>query len=77
MNLIILFFAGLVAGIVVSQIQKTDTQGPVVDIMFGMMGAMLMGGMVSQFTKFNPIILIIAIVGAVLFIEIGRVVPEP
>ena len=76
MELLILFISGLIVGIAISQIQRTKEQGPFVDIIFGIMGATIIGGMVSQLTKFNPVIVVLAILGAVLFIEIERTVPN-
>lgn len=77
MNVLMLFFIGLIAGIVVSRIQKSTLQEPVSDIALGMMGALLLGSLVSQFISLNEVLIIAGAVGAVLFIEMGRALPEP
>lgn len=75
MNIPIFFLAGILAGVIVSKFRKTDKHGPMVDMMYGMMGSTLMGGEVGQFTSINLLIVCIAILGAVLFVQIGRKIP--
>lgn len=77
MNVLILFLTGLIAGFAVSQIQKTDVQGPNADITLGMMGALILGGFIAQFTQFSLVIIVISLVGSVLFVELGRSIPDP
>ncbi len=76
MNILILFFTGLIAGFLVSIVQKTNVQSPNSDIALGMLGALIAGGFIAQFTHVNPVIILMSIAGAVLFIEIGRSIPE-
>lgn len=76
MDIVILFFTGIIAGIFVSQIKKCDDQGPFVDIIFGIMGATLLGGVLGQLMRFSMLVMIIAVISAFLFIAIGRKIPQ-
>ena len=77
MIIYILFFSGLIAGLIMSQVQKEKEAEPIADAIFGMIGALVVGTVISQFIQFNPAVLILSILGAIFFIEIGRVIPEP
>jgi uncharacterized membrane protein YeaQ/YmgE (transglycosylase-associated protein family) len=74
MSIPFLFLAGILAGISISKFKKTDKHGPMVDMMYGMMGSALLGGEIGQFTSTNYIILCIAVIGALLFVKIGRTI---
>ncbi len=76
MSIPFLFLAGILAGISISKFKKTEKHGPMVDMMYGMMGSTLMGGEVGQFTSEKFLILCIAIIGATLFVQIGRTIPQ-
>jgi uncharacterized membrane protein YeaQ/YmgE (transglycosylase-associated protein family) len=78
MNIILWLLLGLIAGWLASVIMKTDrSQGTMMDIIFGIVGA-LVGGFVMNFlgqpgvTGFNIYSLIVATVGAVILIVVGR-----
>lgn len=80
MNIILWLILGLIAGWLASVIMKTDrAQGTLMDIIFGVVGA-LVGGFVMNFfgqpgvTGFNIYSLIVATVGAIILIAIGRAV---
>ena len=69
---------GLVAGWLASVIMKTNaTQGPLMDILLGIIGAVVGGFVFSLFgmegvTGFNVYSLVVAVIGASLTIGIGR-----
>ena len=78
MNLLLWILLGLLAGWISSLIMKTDSQqGMLMDIVFGVVGAFV-GGLVFNFfglsgvTGFNVWSLMVAIVGAVALIALGR-----
>ncbi|MCR4264277.1 MAG: GlsB/YeaQ/YmgE family stress response membrane protein [Candidatus Roizmanbacteria bacterium] len=78
MNLLLWILLGLLAGWISSLIMKTDSQqGMLMDIVFGVVGAFV-GGLVFNFfglsgvTGFNVWSLMVAIVGAVALIVLGR-----
>lgn len=78
MNIILWLILGLVAGWLASMIMKTNhSQGTLMDIIFGIVGS-LIGGFVMNFfgqpgvTGFNLYSLIVATVGAIILIAVGR-----
>ena len=78
MNIILWLILGLIAGWLASVIMKTDrSQGTFMDIIFGIVGA-LVGGFVMSFfgqpgvTGFNIYSLVVATLGAIILIAIGR-----
>ncbi|MBW7944386.1 GlsB/YeaQ/YmgE family stress response membrane protein [Patescibacteria group bacterium] len=71
---------GLVAGWIASIVMKTDsTQGPFLDILLGVVGAVV-GGYVFNFlgmsgvTGFNFYSLVVATIGAIILIAVGRAI---
>lgn len=77
MNVYILFFAGLISGLIMSYVQKGKYFEPAYDAIFGMIGALVVGTVLTQYISFSAVVVILGILGAVAFIEIGRVIPEP
>ncbi len=78
MNIMFIFVIGLAVGIGVAFLQPagaTTKQGPVSDMILGMIGAMLIGGTVAQFVTISSTLILISIVGAIVFVELGRVMP--
>lgn len=80
MSFILWVFLGLVAGWLASVIMKNDTsQGPMIDIVLGVVGSVV-GGFIFNLlgmagvTGFNLYSLIVATVGAVILIGIGRAI---
>jgi uncharacterized membrane protein YeaQ/YmgE (transglycosylase-associated protein family) len=80
MNFILWILLGLIAGWLASVIMKTNTsQGTLMDIIFGILGAVV-GGFVMNFfgqagvTGFNVYSLIVATLGAIVLIWLGRLV---
>lgn len=80
MNILLWIFFGALAGWIASAIMKTNAgQGTVMDIIMGIVGA-LVGGFVMNFfgqsgvTGFNLYSLIVAVVGAMIVIFIGRLI---
>lgn len=78
MSLLAWIVLGLVAGWLASIVMKTDaSQGPFLDILLGVVGSVV-GGYVFNFfgmagvTGFNLYSLIVATIGAVVLIAIGR-----
>ncbi|CAN5292875.1 GlsB/YeaQ/YmgE family stress response membrane protein [soil metagenome] len=78
MNILLWIILGGVAGWIASMIMKSDSsQGTLMDIVLGVVGAVV-GGYVMNFfgqagvTGFNIYSLIVATVGAVIVIWIGR-----
>ena len=82
MNLIIYLIAGAVVGYVASLIMKTNSrQGPVLDIVVGVVGALLAGYVISPLLGIGTIndaisipTLLVSIVGAVIVIWLYRLV---
>ncbi|NTU46640.1 GlsB/YeaQ/YmgE family stress response membrane protein [Candidatus Roizmanbacteria bacterium] len=78
MNIILWIILGLLAGWIASIIMKTDSrQGPITDIILGIIGAFLGGFIVSLFggsgvNGFNLYSLFISVLGAIIVIWIGR-----
>jgi uncharacterized membrane protein YeaQ/YmgE (transglycosylase-associated protein family) len=78
MNILLLLLLGLIAGWISSIIMRTDaTQGPLMDIVLGIVGAFVGGFVVNLFgqpgvTGFNLYSILVAVVGAVVLIAIGR-----
>lgn len=79
MGLILWMILGLIAGYLASLIMKTNaSQGPVMDIVLGVVGAVVGGFLMSLFgvegvSGLNIYSLIVATMGAVVTIWIGRV----
>lgn len=78
MSFIAWIILGLVAGWIASIVMKTDaSQGPLLDIVLGIVGAVV-GGFVFNFfgaagvTGFNLYSLAVATVGAIILIAVGR-----
>lgn len=78
MGIILWIVFGALAGWIASAIMKTDSgQGTFMDIFMGIVGAMV-GGFVMNFfgqsgvTGFNLYSLIVAVIGAIIVIYIGR-----
>jgi uncharacterized membrane protein YeaQ/YmgE (transglycosylase-associated protein family) len=80
MNLLAFIILGLVAGWLASLIMKTNSQqGPLLDIILGVVGAFVGGTLMSLFgasgvTGFDLYSIAVATLGAVVLIAIGRVV---
>lgn len=78
MSLLAWIILGLVAGWIASLIMKTDgEQGPFLDILLGAVGSVVGGYLFNFFgmagvTGFNFYSLIVATIGAVVLIAIGR-----
>lgn len=78
MGIVLWIIFGAIAGWVASVIMKTNSrQGPVKDIVLGVVGAVVGGflmGLVGQagVTGFNIYSLVVAVIGAVVVIYIGR-----
>lgn len=78
MGILVFILLGLIAGWIASVIMRTNaSQGPLTDIILGIVGSFV-GGFVMQFfgqagvTGFNLYSIIVATIGAVLLIAIGR-----
>lgn len=80
MGLILWMILGLIAGYLASLIMKTNaSQGPVLDIVLGVVGAVVGGFLMNMFgadgvSGLNLYSLIVATMGAVVTIWIGRVI---
>jgi uncharacterized membrane protein YeaQ/YmgE (transglycosylase-associated protein family) len=82
MNLIIYLIAGAVVGYVASLIMKTNSrQGPVLDIVVGIVGALLAGYIISPLLGIGTIndaitipTLLVSLVGAVILLWIYKLV---
>jgi uncharacterized membrane protein YeaQ/YmgE (transglycosylase-associated protein family) len=80
MNILLWVVLGLVAGWLASIVMRTDSsQGPVMDIILGIIGAVVGGFLMNFFgqpgvTGFNLYSLIVATVGAIVLIWVGRLV---
>lgn len=78
MNILIWIILGLVAGWIASVIAKTN-QGVLMDIILGVAGA-IVGGLIMNFfgqpsvSGFNIYSVIVAVVGSIVLIWIGRLV---
>lgn len=78
MNFIVWIILGLIAGWLASIFMKTDAeQGPVKDILLGIVGALVGGFVMNLFgapgvTGFNLYSILVAAVGACILIWIGR-----
>lgn len=78
MEILFWIILGLVAGWIASIIMKTNsTQGPLMDIVLGVLGALVGGFIMNAFgadgvTGFNIWSLFVAVVGASLLIWVGR-----
>jgi len=78
MSLLAWIILGLIAGWIASMIMKTDgEQGPFLDILLGAVGSVVGGYLFNFFgmagvTGFNFYSLIVATIGAVVLIAIGR-----
>jgi len=76
-NILLWIILGALAGWIASVIMGTRGQGVVVDIVLGIVGAILGGWLFQQFgaqgvTGFNLPSLLVAVVGAIIFIAIAR-----
>ena len=78
MNLILWIIFGAIAGWIASMIMRTNSgQGLLMDVVMGVLGALL-GGFIMDFfgqsgvTGFNLYSLLIAVLGAVVLIYVGR-----
>ena len=77
MNIILWIVLGLVAGWLASVITRRSSQGVLMDIILGVLGAIVGGLLISAFggvgiTGFNLYSLLVAVIGAVVLIGIGR-----
>jgi uncharacterized membrane protein YeaQ/YmgE (transglycosylase-associated protein family) len=78
MSFLLWIILGLIAGWLASVIMKTDSsQGPLLDIILGVVGASIGGFVFNMFgmsgvTGFDFYSLIVATIGAVILIWIGR-----
>lgn len=79
MNILAWVLLGVVAGWLASVIMKTNaTQGPVMDIVLGVVGAFIGGFLMNSIgspgvTGFNLYSIAVATVGAIVLIALGRV----
>ncbi len=77
MNLLLWIILGLLAGWLASIVTKTSRQNVLMDMILGILGA-LIGGFImnilgfSGITGFNIYSIIVAIIGAVILIWLGR-----
>lgn len=78
MGIILWIVLGLIAGWIASVVMKTDaTQGPITDMVLGIVGAVV-GGFVLNFfgqngvTGFNIYSIFVATLGAIVVIWLGR-----
>jgi uncharacterized membrane protein YeaQ/YmgE (transglycosylase-associated protein family) len=80
MGIIIWIIFGALAGWIASVIMKTDySQGTMMDIIMGIVGAIVGGFIMGLFgqsgvTGFNLYSLIVAVIGAVVVIYLGRII---
>ncbi len=80
MNLLFWIILGLVAGWLASVVMKTEgSQGPLMDIIVGVIGAVVGGFIMSLFgqvgvTGFNIYSLLVATLGAVVLLWLRRVI---
>lgn len=77
MNILLWIILGALAGWIASVIMGTRGQGVMVDIVLGIVGAILGGWLFQQFgaqgvTGFNLPSLLVAVVGAIIIIAIAR-----
>jgi uncharacterized membrane protein YeaQ/YmgE (transglycosylase-associated protein family) len=78
MDFIAWLIVGLIAGWLASIVMKTDSaQGPLTDIILGIIGAFVGGFVMNMFgstgvTGFNLYSILVATVGAIIVIGIGR-----
>lgn len=78
MNIILLLVLGLVAGVLASLIMKTE-HGTLLDIVLGVVGSFVGGFLFNMFgaagvTGFNLYSLVVATIGAVVLIALGRLI---
>jgi uncharacterized membrane protein YeaQ/YmgE (transglycosylase-associated protein family) len=80
MNLLLWILLGLIAGWLASVIMKTNAQqGPILDIVLGIVGAVV-GGLVMNLLGFSGVTgfdigsILVATLGAVVLIAIGRAI---
>ena len=80
MSFLLWIILGLIAGWLASVIMKTDAnQGPLLDIILGVIGASIGGFLFNMFglsgvTGFDFYSLIVATIGAIILIWIGRMI---
>ena len=78
MGIVLWIIFGAIAGWLASVIMKTNSQqGTVMDIVMGVVGSVIGGylmGLVGQsgVTGFNPYSLMVAVIGAIVVIYVGR-----
>lgn len=78
MGILLWIIFGALAGWIASIIMKTDSQqGTMTDIVLGVVGSLVGGflmGLVGQsgVTGFNPYSLMVAVIGAIVLIYVGR-----
>jgi uncharacterized membrane protein YeaQ/YmgE (transglycosylase-associated protein family) len=83
MNIFLWIILGLIAGWLASIVMKTNSsQGMLMDIVLGVIGAFVGGFIVSLFgtagvTGFNLWSVLVATLGAVLLIWLGRIFQQP
>lgn len=85
MNIIIYLIAGAVVGYVASRIMKTNSQqGPLLDIVVGIVGAVVAGYVVSPLLGIGSIndaitipTLLVSVLGAVIVLWVYRMVTRP
>ncbi len=83
MNFLLWILLGLIAGWLASVVMKTNSsQGALMDILFGIVGAVVGGFVANLFgapgvTGFNLYSILVATLGAILLIWIGRMVLGP
>lgn len=79
MNILLWLVLGLIAGWIASIIMKTDSQqGPLTDIILGIVGAFVGGLLMNLFgaegvSGFNIYSIFVAVAGAVVLIWLGRI----
>ncbi len=78
MNVILWIIFGAIAGWIASVVMKTDwEQGPIADIILGIVGAVA-GGLIMNFfgqagvTGFNFYSLFVAVLGSIIILFVGR-----
>lgn len=80
MNIILWIVFGAIAGWIASMVMKTDAnQGTLKDIIMGIIGGIVGGYLMGFFgqpgvTGFNVYSLVVAVIGAVVVIAIGRMI---
>lgn len=79
MNIIYLLLIGLGVGWFASYFVPSDNenQNIIVDMILGMLGTLFTTLFLAQFMKINLPTIVLIVIGAIVFIQIGRSLPDP